>query len=182
MGLLKTMTQDFVDNIIPAVVSYLLAKLGVPGMHLQFIACGLLFVMAVCQKLSKTVSTIHLAPAHDLEAQVPQHASYCIVCFYMDLVLLLDARMHLVLLHMTIRLTVISPLLMLSIKRNASCHHTVEASVARTSAKRAITCLTASLRPLCLCCAELPLRQFLIRSIADRAAHRSGILQVSRRP
>ena len=50
---LEALAQYLVESLIPAMDSFLAdAQLGVPGMHLQFIACGLLSVTAVRKKFS----------------------------------------------------------------------------------------------------------------------------------
>ena len=50
--------------------SFLLDKSGVPGMNVQVIACGLLFVIAAQNKLNRMVSIMALAPLDKLVAML----------------------------------------------------------------------------------------------------------------
>ena len=70
MGLLKTTVKLLVCKIIPAMASFLLDKSGVPGMNVQVIACGLLFVIAAQNKLNRMVSIMALAPLDKLVAML----------------------------------------------------------------------------------------------------------------
>lgn len=49
---LKMMASNLIDCVLFKVTSFLEAKLGAPGVNLQFIACGLLFIAAVRRKLN----------------------------------------------------------------------------------------------------------------------------------
>ena len=47
------LAHHLISQVIPEVASFLDKSMGVPGANLQFIACGLLFIAAVRNKLNQ---------------------------------------------------------------------------------------------------------------------------------